>query len=336
MLEKPNLQDDKIITCLLDEYGLNVAQITFLPLGADQHTAVYRVVVHGETSYFLKLRRGVFDETSVTLPKFLSDQGLAQIIAPLTSKTGQLWVNLDTFKGILYSFVEGRNGYEVNLSEHHWREFGTALKKIHSTIVPPALIKQIRRETYSDQWRKSVKTFLELIENSTFDDPLAIKLAAFLKAKRTQTLGLVERTEQLAQALQAQSPEFILCHSDIHAGNILIDETGGFYLVDWDDPILAPKERDLMFVGGGVGGVWYKAHEEKLFYEGYGQTEINAMALAYYRYERIIEDMAIYCEQILLSQESEEDRAQSLQYLLANFLPNNTIASAYQSDKALG
>lgn len=149
MLKKPDLQDDTIIACLLDEYGLNVVQVAFLPFGADQNTAVYRVVADDETPYFLKLRRGVFDETSVALPKFLSDQGIAQIIAPLTTKTGQLRAILGALKVILYPFVEGCNGYEVKLSDRHWSNFGTALKRIHTTVVPPALIRRIRRETYS-------------------------------------------------------------------------------------------------------------------------------------------------------------------------------------------
>ena len=82
MLEKPDLQDERIAACLQDEYGLRVVQVAFLPLGADLNTAVYRVVADDETPYFVKLRRGVFDETSVALPKFLSDQGIGQIIAP--------------------------------------------------------------------------------------------------------------------------------------------------------------------------------------------------------------------------------------------------------------
>ena len=56
VLEKPDLQDENIIACLQDEYGLLVVQIAFLPLGADLNTAVYRVVADDETSYFLKLR----------------------------------------------------------------------------------------------------------------------------------------------------------------------------------------------------------------------------------------------------------------------------------------
>jgi len=116
MLEKPDLQDKKISACLQDEYGLHVAQVAFLPLGVDQNAAVYRVVAEDETPYFFKLRRGVFDETSVALLKFFSNQGIAQIIAPLATQTGQLWTNLDAFKVILYPFIEGHDGYEVDYS----------------------------------------------------------------------------------------------------------------------------------------------------------------------------------------------------------------------------
>jgi len=315
---------------------LNVVQVAFLPLGADLNTAVYRVAVEDETPYFVKLRRGVFDETAVALPKFLSDQGIKQIIAPLATKTGQLRASLDAFKLILYPFIEGRDGYEVDLSDRHWGEFGTALKRIHTAVVPPALISRIQQETYSPQWREIVKTFLARVEDDTFDDPVAIKLAVFLKAKRDETLDLVGRAERLAQALQARSPEFVLCHSDIHAGNILIDANDAFYIVDWDNPILAPKERDLMFIGGGQGFGGHTAREEEtLFYGGYGQTQIDPIALAYYRYERIIQDIAVECKQIFLTTDGGEDRERSLRYLTSNFLPNNTIEIAYKSDKTL-
>src|SRR6185503_952907 len=162
------------------EFGLHAIQVAFLPLGADPNTAVYRIIADDDTPYFLKLRQGVFDETSVTIPKFLRDQGIRQIIAPLTTKTGQLWASLDTFKAILYPFVEGQDGYEIDLSARHWGEFGTTLKRIHTAVVPPALIRQIQQETYSPQGREIVKRFLKRIGDDAFADPVAIKLAAFL------------------------------------------------------------------------------------------------------------------------------------------------------------
>jgi spectinomycin phosphotransferase len=165
-------------------------------------------------------------------------------------------------------------------------------------------------------------------------DPVAAKLAAFLDAKRDETLDLVWRAERLAQALQTWPLEFVCCHSDVHAGNLLIDTRGALYIVDWDNPILAPKERDLMYIGGAQGFVGRTAQEEEAcFYRGYGHAQVNTGALAYYRYERIIDDIAAFCQMIFLSSEGGEDREQSLSYLMSNFLPGNTIEIAYKSDK---
>jgi len=335
MLEKPSIQDEKIIAALKEEFGLEAARLTFLPLGADLNTAVYRVVAASGTAHFLKLRGGIFDETSVTLPRFLSDQGITQIIPPLASKSGQLWASLGEFKMILYPFIEGRNGYEVDLSDRQWIDFGAAIKRIHTMDVPPSITSRIRCETYSPLGREKVKKFLGQLDDSICDDdPVTIEAAAFLKPKCAQILDLVERAGRQARALQADPPEFVLCHSDLHAGNVQVDARGAFYIVDWDDPILAPKERDLMYPGGAQGFSGHSAEEEEsLFYQGYGPAQVDARALAYYRYERIVQDLAIFCEQIFMTHEGGDDRQQALQYLKFNFLPHNTIEAAYRSDK---
>jgi spectinomycin phosphotransferase len=334
MLEKPDVQDELIVARLREEYGLRAVQIAFLPLGADMNTAVYRVVGGDGTLYFLKLRSGVLYETSVALPRFLHDQGVGHIIAPLATRTGYLWASLEAFKLILYPFVDGRNGYEVAMSDRHWRELATVLKCIHSLSLPAALRSRLRQETYSSRWREIALAFLGWIEQDGFADPVATKLAVFLKAKHTAILDLVKRAERLGQALQARSPAFVLCHSDIHAGNVLIDADGAFYLVDWDDPILAPKERDLMFPGSGQGFLGHTAEEEEsLFYQGYGPAMVDARALAYYRYERIVVDIAEFCRQIFLPGGGDHDREQSFRYLTSNFRPNGTIDVAYRSDR---
>jgi spectinomycin phosphotransferase len=334
LLEKPDFPDETIVTCVQTEYGLHLAGIIFLPLGADRDTAVYRATTVDGTAYFVKLRSGLFDETSVMLPKFLSDQGVEHIITPLETESGQLWANLDAFKVILYPFIEGRNGYEVDLSDEHWIECGATLKRIHCLALPPALRSRIQRETFSPKWCNLVKTTLTRIETDTFDDPVASDMTAFLQTKRAEALDLVERTEQCAQALRDHSPEFVLCHSDLHAGNVLIAADGSFYLVDWDAPILTPKERDLMYAGGGqFGAMRTPDEEERLFYQGYGPTQIDSNALAYYRYERIVEDIAVECEQILATSSSGADRAQALRWLKSNFEPNGVIEIAYRADK---
>jgi spectinomycin phosphotransferase len=335
MLAKPNVRGGDIAACLEREHGLHTVEIAFLPLGADVDTAVYRAIAQGGTPYFVKLRRGAFDAIAVTLPRFLSDQGMGQIIPPLPTKTGRLWAHLDAYRVIVSPFIAGRDGYEVALSEGQWRELGKALKAVHASELPAALRSRIPLETYSPLWRNSVRSFLERVGRDSFKDPAAVELVSFLQARREEVLHLVERAGELCADLRRRSPDPVVCHSDLHAGNVLLTPDQKLYIVDWDAPLLACRERDLMSVGGGLFGRWYKPHEEEmLFYDGYGPAKLDPFALAYYRYERIVQDIAAFCQQIFAGEGGGEDREQSLRYVQLNWLPGGTIERAREADSA--
>jgi len=333
MFTKPNIADELIISRLQTEYGFHIAALTFLPLGADLGTAVYRVVTDNGIAYLLKLRKG-FDEITVTVPLFLKSQGIQEIIAPFETKSEQCWADFGEYKIILYPFIEGKDGFDMELTDHHRRILGAALKGIHSTQIPPELKRLIPQETFSPHWRESMRLFQGRVENQTFDEPIAAKLAEFMKSKRDEITRLIERAEGLASELQSKPLEFVLCHTDIHGGNILISDNGELRvaIVDWDNPLLAPKERDLMFIGGGIDEIWKSKREQAVFYEGYGKTEVNLSALAYYRYERVIEDLAVYGEQLLLTNEGGADREEAYRRFKSNFEPGQTIEIAEKTN----
>jgi spectinomycin phosphotransferase len=252
MLSKPDIKDKVIASCLHNEYGLSAKEIVFLPIGADVNTAVYRILTREEGVYFLKLRGGQFSQASVEAPKYLSNQGIQQVIAPLTTRTGCLSAKLDTFNVILYPFIKGLNGFQRSLTELQWVEFGAALKRFHSSEFPPRITSMIHREEFAPVYRDSVKRFLNLVLETSFREPVAVEMAAFLKTRIEEIFALVNRTAELALILREQSLHFVICHGDIHAWNLLISDKNAIYIVDWDTLVIAPKERDLMFIGGGL------------------------------------------------------------------------------------
>jgi spectinomycin phosphotransferase len=177
-----------------------------------------------------------------------------------------------------------------------------------------------------------VKAFHQQVTQRAYDDLIAASLAAFWASKREEIRVIVERAEQFARSLQHRALGRVLCHSDLHGNNVLVGADDELAVVDWDEPILALKERDLMFVGGGVGGVWNQPLESAWFYEGYGHTVVDPVALAYYRYERIVEDLAAYAGQILGMQGSAEDREEGLCQLMSQFLPRNVVEMAHSQE----
>ncbi len=334
MLEKPNIKDELIISHLQEEYDLHVAELTFLPIGADSRTAVYRVLAEDGTAYFLKLRRK-FNDVIVRVPLFLKENGVQEIIVPYETRSKQHWADFGEYKIILYPFIEGKDGFERELTDQHRRTLGSAFYRIHTAQVPPDLAGSIRKETFFSEWREDMKSYQAKVETEIFTDPVAAKLAEFMKSKKNEITRLMNRAEGLASELQSRPLELVLCHTDIHGGNILIRTDGQLpvlYIIDWDDPILALKERDLMFIGGGIDEIWKSAREEGVFYEGYGEADINLSALAYYRYERVIEDLAVICEQLLLTDEGGADREQAYGWFISNFEPGQTIEIAEKTD----
>ncbi|NTW44426.1 MAG: phosphotransferase [Anaerolineaceae bacterium] len=141
----------------------------------------------------------------------------------------------------------------------------------------------------------------------------------------------MNKTEFYAQKLLKNQPETTLCHGDIHGWNLLIPNESSLFIVDWDTLVFAPKERDLMFIGCGLGGRSLSPiQEEVFFYEGYGQAFINPVAMAYYRYERVIEDFAVCCEHIFSTENDNEDRQLSMRIIKSYFLPNSPLDYAHQ------
>ena len=207
------------------------------------------------------------------------------------------------------------------------------MRQIHEIDVPSSVQRVIRRETYSPKWRETVRSLYTHIESAPSVDEISLKLITFMKDHAATIHRLVDRAEQLGQQIPEQASPFVLCHSDIHGGNVLMDRNDVIYMVDWDDPIMAPKERDLMFIGGGVANVWNKSHEEELFYKGYGKTEINMAILAYYRYERIVEDIAEFGQQLLLTSAGGQNRIESYKHFIAQFEPQGVVDIAFKTDE---
>jgi spectinomycin phosphotransferase len=326
VLEPPDIAPVTIAARLLAEYDLRASDVGFLPLGADVNTAVYRVTSVDGAPYFLKLRRGDFDPLTVAIPHLLHEQGIRQVIPPILTRAGQLSARLDPFTFILYPYLAGCDGYAREMSPAQWRELGSALRGLHEAVLPPALVGSLPHETYTGRWRDVVQGFQALVVGTAFSDPVAAQCAAFLHEQRELVTHMVRRAEELAADLQVRGVRFVLCHGDMHPGNTHLTEDGGLYVVDWDTMLFGPKERDLMAVG--MGGSWRGTDVDGWFYKGYGPTEVDRHALAYYRFERIIQDIAAFGEQLLLSGAGGADRAQSLHYLMGSFAPGSVVESA--------
>jgi spectinomycin phosphotransferase len=335
MLEPPDLPDDTIRACLHAHYGIPVATLVFLPIGNDSAAWVYRVHAADGATYFLKIRKGSVNEPSLAVPRYLHDHGVAHMVAPLTTTTRAVSAGLGDFTLALYPFIDGDTGTDVGMAEHHWVAYGAVLRQIHATALPPELARHMKHETFMPgrSAMDIVKHLDAQIATQDFADPLEHELAAFWQARRAEIRTLVDRADTLGRRLAAAAAPLVLCHADIHTWNILIDTANNLWIVDWDETILAPKERDLMFVVGGISADLVGPREEAWFFRGYGATTVDPLALAYYRYAWAVEEIGDYGKRVFMMPDAgAETRRDAVRAFMGIFQPGEIVALAYASD----
>ena len=335
MREPPvNLPSTTLRACLRTTYELAVTDLTFLPLGHDSSAWVYRVRTADDTLYFLKVRKGLTNTASLLVPRYLHDHGVAQVIAPLPTIARTLWAQADGYALVLYPFVAGTAGKDQGMAPPQWIAYGAILRQIHATALAPELAQLMQRETFVPAGAGMVRELEAHMAGRTFADPAARALATFWRERRDAIHTLVARAEELGQRLAQRAPPFVLCHADIHTANVLLDGGGQVWIVDWDDTVLAPKERDLMFVvGGGISSQLVGPRDEELFLQGYGATTVDPLALAYYRYAWAVSDIGAFGAQVFLRPDlGPVTRRAAVDAFMGLFLPGNIVALAFASD----
>lgn len=311
-----------IIDSLKAHYAIDVATLILLPVGADVNAAVYRVEDQDNT-YFVKVKRDFHDE-DMAIVEALVAAGVYRIIAPVKTLAGASAYRGSGVTFIVYPFVDGQDGFCRRLHDEQWIELGRTLRQVHEIRVPVELRARIRVEKFAKAFCDEVRALYRDMDEISIHDEVARVMRNYLLEKRDVVMRLVDGADDLRRKIASRTLSFVLCHGDLHGGNVLISDDRSFYIVDWDAPIMAPRERDLMFVGGGIGNVWNDPREEKLFYRGYGDVEVDATVLAYYRYERIVEDIAEYGRELLLKTAGDK-REEMYQHFLSMFAPNGVV-----------
>jgi spectinomycin phosphotransferase len=316
VLEKPDLADSFVADCVARDWGLAVDALRFMPVGYDMRAWAYEVR-SGDERYFLKVRLGSVGPAVVRVPRYLYDRGLDPVVAPIGVSERDGW------QFLLYPFVDGETG---RLTDEQWIAYGAFVRALHDVDVPVDLATLVPRETFECPAVATVRAYAAEVRLGRYAGGPADELAAFWVARDAEVEQLLARVEELAPVVAAQGLPHVLCHADIHANNVLVDPAGGLHVVDWDAPILAPRERDLMFVS------WSGERAEKLCWQGYGPYEVNWPALAWYRYARVVEDLAEFAAGVF-GGAAVESKRRDLYWFRRQFDPDGALALARAADR---
>lgn len=320
MLDPSPISDAALLACARRQFGLPATAITFLPLGYDANAWAYRL--EADETYFLKVRRGPAALPGLLAPSYVGEQGIAGVLAPRPAQDGRLWAELGEFTVTLQPFVAGRDAWDSNLSDEQWVAFGELLRRIHALPVPPALAAHLVAETFTPDYLDYLPLLAARAHGPAPDDPLAAELVAVWQTNEATINALLARTMSLGDTLRRANHPRVLCHADAHLGNVLTSDDGRLWLIDWDGAALAPRERDLMFVFGGIAEGQVSPRQTELFRRGYGPVEPDTTALTYYRAAWALQDIAAFGHMVLLDATAgEASRREALRLFATYFTP---------------
>jgi spectinomycin phosphotransferase len=315
---------DTVAEAARGAYALDVRSCVFLPIGHDVASWSFHLET-ADRPYFLKVRAGEDPTRGALVTAYLADRRVPGVLGPVRTTSGEAFAHVEGATLILYPMLDAAVAADTGMDAARWRTLGGVVRALHEVPPPAPADLRVPTEAFRAWSRELIGPIADALSRA--DDVTSRRGAEVWRAHEAEVSELLARTDAMADRLRASPLVPVLCHTDLHTWNVLVDRAGDLWLVDWEEAMLAPRERDLMFVlGGGLGRGLVSHDDTTAFLEGYGPSAIDAELVAYYRLARAVEDLAADGEElVLMPGVSEDDREAALRGLEILFEPGAIV-----------
>jgi hypothetical protein len=293
---------ERLASLLSSRYGLAVERIEPAPRGWTGET--WFAMTREGTRYFVKVYpRDRLPPTALPgLPVLaeLHRLGLNQVSRPIPATDGALHVALGETTVVVFTCVDGvRAPFTFG-----GKERGDLLARIHELTKQVAVA--VERETFTPYLRDELLSELERAKDDPGIDPLRRDLRGFVAEREAEIKGGWATYERIAEACRAKQFEFVVTHTD-WPFNVMERASGGIVLIDWDELLLAPAERDTWFARGDPA--FWRAYRARR-----PEHVESALATAYYVHARYFGELVDFV-QVVLGDDRPDKRAESMALL---------------------
>jgi len=224
--------------------------------------------------------------------------GIANVVHPVTAKSGQLQIRTGESNIALFRLIAGKTAEESRFNHSQLEKLGELLAKIHQSkkVVGEYSVKENFEISFED---KFLAVFREMGRLNDVSTEYQRKIRFFLEPHRKKFMQELARLKELQREVRKMDLEFVNCHGEPSPGNVLSSDNNEVYLLDWDEPIFAPKERDLLFFKDNIEPVM----------SGYrrfsGDTSVNRDVVEFYGHMWNLGEIADYGGRILFENNSD-------------------------------
>ena len=313
MKTEPTIDKTALIETVRREYGLHIERLTFAPTGWVAHC--YVADCAGGERYFLKLcgDSGQIPTAASDLDFYLpltyqlcSKQILPHIACPVRTRAGRFMARFENHLLILFDFIAGKTVGFDGWSDEILVKLAGLVGILHKST-SKIEVEQPFHERFDIAFENDLVNSLDVLAGITSGDRNGKQeLRNLLLPRKDEILTHLHRLKELQSLARATGKEMVVCHTDLHGENLMMDDQGNLYILDWEGAMIAPPEHDLFFFAGD-DYFW------DLFlpnYEGeFGPVSLDSDVFGFYYYRRNLEDLTDWVLRILYhNTDDEQDR----------------------------
>ena len=260
--EPTSLGRDLIASTLAERWGIDSAEIAYLPVGGGGHH--WRVLGGDSLRWFVTASgltaRGHWLESdgdaiyARTNAAYETARQLDRefVLAAVPDRQGSLLYRLHTEWALsVYPYLDSA---ETVGEKQLTQTVAGFIGELHA-VSPPVGVPRWRSDL-PQRWHLE-DAIATPGQSAWLAGPYGNPTGELLIANNAGVLELVNRYDQLAAVVANDAEPWVLTHGEPHAGNTLQTTDGTTYLIDWDSVALAPRERDLwQLLDAPAGPVW--------------------------------------------------------------------------------
>lgn len=320
MEKEPAISSENMIQAIKNAYGIEIETLRFLFSGWGGDC--YFGSTHKEESYFLKLHDP--DEyigvAPVSMGFYLplmhqlhTKRILPHIPQPLPTHDGGFFLEIESQVLVITNYIQGETIGFGRLPDQTLIELAEMVGLLHSSM-PKLEFEHPFIEGFQTPFVPELMKSLDELEETSSTERMGInKLRGLVLSQRTLLQKSLERLAGLRLLAKAADPPMVICHTDLHGGNLMRNDQGTLYLLDWENAMIAPREHDMIFFTEDHQ-VWdsfwstYSRH--------FDQVSLDSDLLAFYLYRRSLEDVAGFVFRIMEGNGSQDRDLDDLKWLV--------------------
>jgi hypothetical protein len=320
--KSPSLSIEMLVRAIATNFAVEVQTLEFREKGWGGYSYLARS--KSGSRFFLKVQPlgGPEWASAPSSPEFylpvlhqLHAQNIINVPELVLTRDGGYSAVIDGYELALYDFIDGEVVGFGRMPGPVLAELAGMVGKLHAATSGFKFEHEFR-ESYGLSIEADLFRSLDRIaQPGRSGAPGEALLQKNLPRIREPILAHMDRFRAIQEFARKLDKTQVVCHTDLHGGNLMIDEKGELVLLDWENAMLAPPEQDLYFIAG-------KPEFRDVFLPRYeavaGPVRIDPELLEFYWYRRALEDVAGFLTRILAGDGDEERDRSDLGYLVDN------------------